>query len=257
MREAASPRRNEGVQPHRGSSCVDRGWLSGKPNNRSIRQTRITLCAEHGKPILSCGSDPILCNMDRPRALRLWTLTVTKNGSIRHSVIKVDRQLDVDHIPVLASASPLFRNVHHRQIQHFQKAIVCRENRLCFGHFTKLPVKASIFGKTASMAAENPVKLSVQAMKMSSTPRFLRPLSTVAQNLALSLSQTNSVRLTHYPQNVFPAVQVDSNGDIDCFLHDCKYRPESATCTRFERQATGEIAPPRRSRAPEGWNRFI
>ena len=41
-----------------------------------------------------------------------------------------------------------------------------------------------------------------------------------------------------------------------CLLQ-CKYRPESATCTRFERQATGEIAPPRRSRAPEGWNRFI
>ena len=24
---------------------------SGKPNNRSVRQIRITLCAEHGKPI--------------------------------------------------------------------------------------------------------------------------------------------------------------------------------------------------------------
>ena len=30
----------------------------------------------------------------------------------------------------------------------------------------------SVFGYTASMAAENPVRLSVQAMNMSSTPRF-------------------------------------------------------------------------------------
>ena len=39
----------------------------------------------------------------------------------------------------------------------------------------------SALGNTASIAAENPVRLSVQAMKISSTPRFLSPLSTVAQ----------------------------------------------------------------------------
>ena len=38
---------------------------------------------------------------------------------------------------------------------------------------------------------------------------------------------------------------------------NCKYRPEGATCTRFERHAAGEIAPPRRSRAPVRWGRFI
>lgn len=29
-----------------------------------------------------------------------------------------------------------------RRLQHFQKAVVCPENRLGFGHFTKLSVKA-------------------------------------------------------------------------------------------------------------------
>ena len=43
-------------------------------------------------------------------------------------------------------------------------------------------------GNTASMAEENPVRLSVQAIKISSTPRFFKLLRTVAQNLALSFS---------------------------------------------------------------------
>lgn len=37
----------------------------------------------------------------------------------------------------------------------------------------------------------------------------------------------------------------------------CKYRPERATSTRFERQHAGEIAPPRRSKAPAGWDKNI
>ena len=49
------------------------------------------------------------------------------------------------------------------------------------------------------MSASNPVKLSVQAMKMSSTPRFFRPLSTVAQNLALSFSPTHMLRTSFRP----------------------------------------------------------
>ena len=38
--------------------------------------------------------------------------------SIRHSVGKVDSQLCVNEAPVLASARPFFRNVHHSHVQH-------------------------------------------------------------------------------------------------------------------------------------------
>ena len=52
-----------------------------------------------------------------------------------------DLQLSVDQIPVLTASSPLFRNVHCGKIEHFQKTIVRREDRLGFGHFSKLPVE--------------------------------------------------------------------------------------------------------------------
>ena len=63
------------------------------------------------------------------------------NHAIRHSVIEVDRQLGVDHAPVLTPPSPLFRNVHHRQIQHFEKAVIRRENGFCLCHLAQLAVK--------------------------------------------------------------------------------------------------------------------
>lgn len=48
----------------------------------------------------------------------------------------------MDHTPVLASAGPLFRNVHHRQIQHFQQAVIRGEHGFGFGHLPKLTVEA-------------------------------------------------------------------------------------------------------------------
>ena len=54
------------------------------------------------------------------------------------------------------------------------------------------------------MAVENPVKLSVQAMKMSSIPRFFRLLSTVAQYLALSFSPTYMPRTSFLPSRSIP-----------------------------------------------------
>ena len=56
------------------------------------------------------------------------------------------------------------------------------------------------------MAVSKPVKLSVHAIKISSTPRFLRPFSTVAQNFALSFSPT------HMPRTSFP---VTGNRNLD------------------------------------------
>ena len=48
----------------------------------------------------------------------------------------------MDAAPVLPPTRPLFRNIHHRQIQHFQQTVVCGENALGFCNLPQLPVKA-------------------------------------------------------------------------------------------------------------------
>ena len=48
----------------------------------------------------------------------------------------------MNHTPVLAAACPLFRDVHHGQIQHFQQAVICGEHGFGLGHLTKLAVKS-------------------------------------------------------------------------------------------------------------------
>ncbi len=44
--------------------------------------------------------------------------------------------------PVLAMACPLFRDIHHCHVQHFQKTAVRWEYHFGFGHFPKLAIKA-------------------------------------------------------------------------------------------------------------------
>ena len=65
-----------------------------------------------------------------------------QSALFRHTVGEIDSHLGVDHTPVLASACPLFRNVHHRQIQHFQQAVIRGEHGFGFGHLPKLTVEA-------------------------------------------------------------------------------------------------------------------
>ena len=48
----------------------------------------------------------------------------------------------MDHAPVLPADGPLFCNVHHRQIQHFEQAVVRRENRFRLCHLAELTVEA-------------------------------------------------------------------------------------------------------------------
>lgn len=44
--------------------------------------------------------------------------------------------------PVLPPSCPFFRIVKHGQVQHFEQAVVCRENSLGLGHLAKLAVEA-------------------------------------------------------------------------------------------------------------------
>lgn len=60
----------------------------------------------------------------------------------RHTVSVEDHELSVDHAPIHAPPRPFLRNIHHRQIQHFQKAVVRREYRFRFGHLSELAVEA-------------------------------------------------------------------------------------------------------------------
>ena len=47
----------------------------------------------------------------------------------------------MNHAPILPPASPLFRDVHHRQIQHFKQAVIRRKDGFRLGHFAELPVE--------------------------------------------------------------------------------------------------------------------
>ena len=58
------------------------------------------------------------------------------------SVSEEDRQLSIDDTPVLPSASPFLRNIHHGQIKHLKKAVVGRKDRSGFGYLPELTVEA-------------------------------------------------------------------------------------------------------------------
>ena len=44
--------------------------------------------------------------------------------------------------PVLASASPFFGNIYHGEVEHFEQAVVSRENAFVFGDFSELTVES-------------------------------------------------------------------------------------------------------------------
>ena len=60
---------------------------------------------------------------------------------IGHPVGEVDRQLRVDHTPVLPLACPFFRNVRHGKIGHFEQTVIGRKHRFGFRDLAKLTVE--------------------------------------------------------------------------------------------------------------------
>ena len=48
----------------------------------------------------------------------------------------------MNHAPVLSAAGPLFRDVVHRQIQHFEKAVIGRKHGFRLGYLPELTVEA-------------------------------------------------------------------------------------------------------------------
>ena len=58
------------------------------------------------------------------------------------TLFKIDFKLGVDLPPVLPVSGPFFRDIHSCQIQHFQKAVIRRENRFAFSHFPELTIES-------------------------------------------------------------------------------------------------------------------
>ena len=81
----------------------------------------------------------------------------------RHTISVEDHELGVDHAPIHAPARPFLRNIHHRQIQHFQKAVVCREYRFRFGHLSELAVEAFDGIRGINQSADGVGKLEIRA----------------------------------------------------------------------------------------------
>lgn len=55
---------------------------------------------------------------------------------------KVHRQLSVNNAPILPPAGPLFRNIHHCQIQHFKQTVIGRKHRFWLSYLPELTVEA-------------------------------------------------------------------------------------------------------------------
>ena len=59
-----------------------------------------------------------------------------------YPVAIIDHKLSIDSAPVLTAASPFFRDVLHSQIQHFEKAVICRKYGLGFRDLLQLAIEA-------------------------------------------------------------------------------------------------------------------
>ena len=67
---------------------------------------------------------------------------VPARRSFGNAAAVVQCELRVYLRPVLPTASPLFGDVQHGEIQHLEQAVICRENSLGFSHLPQLPIEA-------------------------------------------------------------------------------------------------------------------
>ena len=61
--------------------------------------------------------------------------------SLGHTLGKVEGHLGVDDTPVLPPSGPLFRNIYHSQIQHFQQTVIGGKDGFGLGHLAQLAVE--------------------------------------------------------------------------------------------------------------------
>ena len=73
-----------------------------------------------------------------PRPLRYAISDIHEMSEMTSGIqpfFKIDLQLGTDLPPILTVACPFFCDIHHRKIQHFQKAVIRREDCFALGHF--------------------------------------------------------------------------------------------------------------------------
>ena len=80
-----------------------------------------------------------------------------------HTIPIVNHELSMYHAPVHAPSRPFFRNVHHRQLQHFQKTVVGWEYGFRFGHLPQLTVEAFDGIRGINQPADGVGKLEISA----------------------------------------------------------------------------------------------
>ena len=86
------------------------------------RRLKNNLLANRSAPFLYHNADGAGCQGRRSRS---YTLDIPpQQVLIRHTLSEIDGQSRMDAAPVLPAAGPLFRDVDHRQIQHFEKAVI-------------------------------------------------------------------------------------------------------------------------------------
>lgn len=79
------------------------------------------------------------------RAAKPFSLPFDHVGAavlLGHTPGKVNGHLGMNQAPVLPASSPLFRDIHHSRIQHFQQTVIGGEYRFGLGHLARLAVEA-------------------------------------------------------------------------------------------------------------------
>ena len=69
-------------------------------------------------------------------------ITLKNQVLIRQPISEKYLKLGVDNAPITPFPRPLLSDVHHRQIQHFQQAVIGREYGFRLGNLAKLAVEA-------------------------------------------------------------------------------------------------------------------
>lgn len=91
---------------------------NGKTQGLSRILCKVQTRVQHG----SCGER--FCSL-----LFQYNRNKAKNQAlVRQPVSEKYLQLGMDNAPIPALACPFFRDVHHRQIQHFQQAVIGRKH---------------------------------------------------------------------------------------------------------------------------------
>ena len=68
--------------------------------------------------------------------------TGTRAALLGQTITIEDDQLSIDAAPFLTPSGPFLRDILHRQVKQLEQAVIGRKYRTCFGHLTKLSVKA-------------------------------------------------------------------------------------------------------------------